>query len=217
MKNCCDCNLTKPFVDFTTKKSCADGYEPRCKVCRSIRYNKGTPERCAKKMYNTQVTNSVNRGHVLPSYTLAEFTEWVLAQPTFDALYKAWESSGWVKDLAPSADRKDPNAPYTLDNLQLVTWEVNRAMGAQSKADCELLVNHRGVVAYHKDGSLYKEYASMAEAMREFGGKATQSWGISSVCNGIPVKDGRGALYTPKTYKGYSWKWKDQVSDQNQK
>jgi hypothetical protein len=117
------------------------------------------------------------------------------------------EKARYFKDLAPSADRIDNNLPYTLSNIQLMTWKENRDLAAQAKVDNEFLVNHRAVTAYNKDGSVHKTYASMAEAMREFGGKPSQSWGISSVCNGTPVKGGDGRLYTPRTYKGFTWKW----------
>ena len=207
MKLCVDCNISLPLTQFTKKASCKDGHEPRCKRCRSIRYNKSTPTLLAKKVYASQCLNSINRGHPLPSYSLSEFENWLVTQPHFNSLYSAWVDSGYQKDLAPSADRLDPNMPYCLSILELVTWRENLSRGANSRKINELLVNQRAVAAYNKDGTLHKEYLSMAEAMREFGGKAAQSWGISSVCNGVPVKDGKGYYYTPRTYKGYTWKW----------
>lgn len=207
MKTCIDCNKTLPFADFVAKTSCKDGYEPRCRNCRSIKYNKSSPALVCKKIYHTQCLNSAKRNHPLPAYTLSELTDWVLAQAKFHALYAAWQQASYPKDLAPSIDRLDDQQPYSLTNIQVMSWEENRAKAAQSKANNELLVNHRAVIAYNKDGSVHKTYQSMAEAMREFGGKATQSWGISSVCNGTPVKDGKGRMYVPKTYKGFVWKW----------
>ena len=207
MKTCSDCGKTLPLSAFTPKASCRDGYEPRCKVCRSIRYNKSTPALLCKKIYNSQIGNSTKRNHQLPSYTLQELINWVLGQPQFASLFDAWQVSGYNVNLAPTVDRLDDAAPYSLTNIQLLTWEANRLKAANSKKENTLLVNHRAVAAYTPEGVLYKKYASMAEAMREFGGKATQSWGISSVCNGTPVKDGNGKLYTPRTYKGLVWKW----------
>lgn len=209
MKLCADCKQTFSLTEFVAKASCKDGYEPRCRRCRSIKYNKSTPDKLCKKLYLTQVTHSVSRGHPAPGYTMSEFTAWAKAQPTFDALYSAWQESNYKKELAPSADRINDSQPYSLSNLQLMTWEANRNKGAKSKKDGDTLTLHRGVIAYNKDGSIHKEYVSLAEAMREFGGKGTQSWGITTVCNGVPVKDGKGKYYTPRTYKGFTWKWKD--------
>jgi hypothetical protein len=113
-------------------------------------------------------------------------------------------ASGYQKELKPSCDRLDNNRPYELDNLEIVTWEENRARAARDKAANTLLVNHRPVAAYNLDGSKHREYPSITEAMREVSGNM---WGISSVANGVPVRDGRGHLYTPRTYKGFIWKW----------
>lgn len=209
MKTCIDCNQTLPLASFVPKPSNKGGYEHRCRKCRSIKYNKSTPELLCKKIYNSQVNHSATRGHAAPAYSLEELTNWVLAQTQFPAMYSAWQESNYPKELAPSIDRVDDMLPYQMDNLQLLTWEENRAKGAKAKKENTLLANHRAVAAYLLDGTLHKSYPSMAEAMREFGGKVTQSWGISTVCNGTPVKDGRGYFYTPKTYKGYVWKWVD--------
>lgn len=209
MKTCCDCNQTLPLKSFVSKASCKDGYEPRCRNCRSIKYNKSTPALFCKKIYATQKTHSVTRGHPAPQYSQEDLLLWLQSQPMFLDMYSAWQDAGYPKELAPSVDRIDDSIPYQLNNLQLMTWGANRAKAAADKKTSTLLVNHRPVAAYLPNGDLYKRYSSMAEAMREFGGKATQSWGISSVCNGVPVKDGRGKMYTPKTYKGYLWKWDD--------
>jgi predicted lactoylglutathione lyase len=207
MKTCIDCNTCKPFTDFVPKASCKDGYEPRCRKCRSIKYNKSTPALLCKKIYNTQLLNSMRREHAAPTYNLTELTLWVVTQPQFSSMFADWEATGYAINKTPSVDRVDDNVGYTLDNIQLLTWEDNRLKSATAKQASTLIVNHRAVVAFTKDGVLHKRYASMAEAMREFGGKASQSWGISSVCNGTQIKDGKGNLYTPKTYKGFIWKW----------
>lgn len=206
MKTCCDCNKTMPFELFVPKASCKDGYEPRCRRCRSIKYNKGTPELLCKKLYLSQCTNSANRNHPAPDYTLKEFTEWVVSQPNFAALYSDWVASGYSKNLAPSADRLNDSLPYSLNNLQLITWEQNRNKAAKCKKEGQLISGHKPVSAFNADGTLYKTYSSINEALREFGGSKS-AWAITSVANGVSVKDGRGKLYSPKTYKGFVWKW----------
>ncbi|TKW65189.1 MAG: hypothetical protein DI616_15795 [Paracoccus denitrificans] len=207
MKTCCDCNIEKPSEAFVPKKSCKDGLEPRCRVCRSIKYNKSTPTQLAKKIRNTQVLNSATRGHEAPTYTVAELEAWLMAQPRFPCLYFEWEASEFKKAKAPSVDRIDNSKGYTFDNMRLMSWEENRAAAAQSKKDCELIVNHRAVNCLNKDGTLHKSYLSLSDALRDFGVNPKQSWGITSVANGVPVPDGKGQLYAPRTYKGYRWEW----------
>lgn len=207
MKICIQCNENKPFSAFVPKSSGKDGYEIRCRKCRSIKYNKSTPELLSKKIYRSQVNNSKLRNHPLPLYSLTELTTWLLSNPKFNQMYSTWVASGYAKDLAPSIDRIDDSLPYSLNNIQLMIWKENRNKGAKSKKYGDIQVNHKPVEAYTKDGILHKRYISIAEAMRDMGGKGTQSWGIVTVCNGLPVKDGRGNFYTPKTYKGFVWKW----------
>ena len=207
MKTCCDCNQTLPFTSFVAKTSCKDGYEPRCRHCRSIKYNKSTPELVTKKIYQTQVLNCTNRGQALPTYSKEELFTWLTAQTNFVPLMDAWKASNYSKNLAPSVDRIDPNSSYSIPNIQLMTWEENRAKGAKDKADNLHLVDQKPVAAYNKDGSLYKEYKSVQSALADVGAAQSSYHGIASVCNGVPIKDGRGAMFTPRSFKGYIWKW----------
>lgn len=204
MKKCIDCEEVLPFSFFNKKKSNKDGYDLRCKECRNIRYKRSTPELFVNKIYLSQVSNSVKRGHAEPSYTRDELLEWVLSQPNFNSLWKAYLASKYKIELAPSIDRLDNTKPYSLDNIELVTWQENRARWATDRRTGVVTDTHKPVASYTLDGVLVKEYISILEATRDVKGN---HWGISSVANGVPVKDGRGRLYTPRSYKGFIWKW----------
>lgn len=204
MKLCIDCNTVKPYIAFNTRISCKDGWDVRCRECRGIKYYKGSTYVVARKIFNAQNNNCRKRGQALPSYTLKELEQWLIAQSNWDSLYDAWIASGYLKDLAPSVDRLDNNISYTLSNIQLVTWAENRRLGRLSIYLGKDTAQLRPVTAYHLDGRKYKDFYSVAAAVREVKGR---QWGISTVANGVPVKDGRGTLYNPKTYKGFIWKW----------
>lgn len=204
MKVCKDCNLSKPLNEFTKKSSCKDGYEIRCKKCRSIKYNKSTPELTIKKIYQSQITNSINRNHALPNYTLEELITWTLSNNSWKLIYKDWQDSNYDKWLAPSIDRIDSNKPYDFNNIQLMTWKENSSNAHNEVKRNDLQRNQRPVRALNLDGSLHKDYYSIANALEEINGSY---WGISSVADGIPVKDGKGYYYQPQTYKGYKWQW----------
>lgn len=204
MKLCKDCNQSKPLNQFRDKPSNKDGKETRCKSCRNIYYNKSTPLRVFQKIYNSQILHSVKRNHPIPNYTLEQLKAWVDKQPNAFKLWNQYVASGYDKYARPSIDRIDDSKPYTLNNIQLVTWEQNQTKAVNDKKLGLLNSGHKPVIAYYKDGKFYKKFVSINEALREVKGNA---WGITSVANKIPVKDGRGNLYCPKSYKGYIWEW----------
>jgi hypothetical protein len=108
------------------------------------------------KIYSSQKSSSIKRGHPMPDYTLEEFIEWVCNQPNFKKLFKDWKESGQKTLLVPSADRLDDSKPYTLDNIRLITWAENLAK------------HHKGINVliskYTLDGKFVKTYNSVLEA-----------------------------------------------------
>jgi hypothetical protein len=203
MKTCKDCDKELPLSSFRLKTSNKDGHETRCKPCRNIRYNKADPNKVFAKLYHTQITHSISRGHPSPTYTLDELKSWTEKQPQAASIWQTYVDSGYDNPLRPSIDRIDDTKGYALDNIQIMTWGENRKKGSVSKQAGDILTA-KSVVAYSKDGKMLKKYPTISEAARDIGGA---SWGIVSVANGEPVKDGRGKFYHPKTYKGFKWKW----------
>lgn len=204
MKTCKDCLKTLPLSAFRPKTSNKDGLETRCKECRNIRYNKADPHRVFRKIYERQVHHSVGRGHPPPAYSLDQLVAWADQQPQLWQLWQNYVASGYQTKLKPSCDRIDNTKPYVLSNLEIITWEENRSRAALDKRSGALNAQQRPVAAFNPDGSLHKEYISIMDAVRDVDGRM---WGIVSVANAAPVKDGRGKFYTPKTYKGFVWKW----------
>lgn len=203
MKTCKDCGMVKPLGEFVPKASCKDGYEPRCRSCRTIKYNKGTPMAVARIIYGSQKTHSVGRGHPPPAYSFDELIQWMDVQPNAVAMWDAYVASNFKSWLKLSVDRLDDTKPYTLDNIQLTTWKENHLNGAKSKSKGIGMVL-RPVAAFNLDGTHHKDYISIMDAVRDINGRM---WGIVSVANGVPIKDGKGIMYQPKSYKGFSWEW----------
>ena len=205
MKHCVDCHQDKSYSEFVPKSSCKDGYEVRCRTCRSIKYNRSTPDLLLKKIYASQATNSINRGHPLPKYSFDELIDWANAQPTFPDLWDAYVASNYSTALVPSIDRLDDSLPYTLDNIQVITWTINRLNGAKAKSQgVGSGMPLRAVAAYNADGTLHKTFISIMEAVRYVEGRM---WGVVSVANGKPITQPNGRTYQPKSYKGFIWKW----------
>lgn len=122
-KVCSKCNETKPLTEFYKDKNCKDGYTGICKACKLIK--KRSKMSLIHRIYNRQKRSSIERGHVPPAYTKDEFITWFWEQPNFEQLYNDWVTSDYDKMLVPSPDRLKNHLPYTLDNLRLVTWQVN--------------------------------------------------------------------------------------------
>lgn len=60
-----------------------------------------------------------------PNYTVFNLIRWFSEQENFAEMYHEWETAGKPTDLVPSVDRIDSTSRYSLDNIQLVTWEEN--------------------------------------------------------------------------------------------
>jgi len=86
-----------------------------------------------KDAHRMQREASRRKGYLPPSYSYEELEQWVAACPKFDQLFEAWKVSGYSERLKPSFDRINPLLPYSLDNLQMLTWRENYMKGVREK------------------------------------------------------------------------------------
>jgi hypothetical protein len=205
MKTCSDCIKTLSINHFHKKPRNKDGYDIRCKDCRNTKYNKADPRRVFAKIYASQIEHSITRGMAAPDYTLDQLKHWVDQQPHAHSLWSDYVDNNYDRWAKPSVDRIDNNLPYTLSNIRLTTWKENHQLGADAKKAGTLNANQKGVAAYTKQGQLFREFTSVNAALRHLGGGSMH--GVTSVANGVPIKDGKGKLYTPRSYKGFKWEW----------
>ena len=125
------------------------------------------------KIIGRQRANSKRRKHNLPNYSVKELRDWLYDQTLYHILFNKWVASGYKKELAPSCDRKDDTLPYTLDNIQLMTWAENKSKGHMMVRSNELhnptLLNggHRAVRKYSLTGRYLHTYISQQEAARD--------------------------------------------------
>jgi 5-methylcytosine-specific restriction endonuclease McrA len=207
MKTCKDCKKELPIRSFHKKPSNKDGRDIRCKGCKKIRYNEPNARKVFAKIYCSQIDHSISRDQPSPTYTFDDLVAWAEQQSTTVDLWEGYVASGYETRLRPSVDRVDDSKGYELTNIQLTTWGESSDNGTQGKKAGTLNSNQRAVAAHNKDGSPHKEYVSIMDAARDVDGRPS---GIAGVANGVPVKDGRGYLNTPKSYKGFIWKWMTQ-------
>ena len=127
MKVCTNCGISKETYNFAKDTSKKDNLYNKCKECQSKLFTQYTRTKLGliKKMYRSQVKNSILRGHLPPEYSLDELIEELLSSKLFNRLYTEWVQSNYKRHLIPSIDRISDTAGYTRKNVQLMTWENN--------------------------------------------------------------------------------------------
>lgn len=182
----------------------------QCRKCEKVDVKinlKGLCRNCARKFpktflretYFRQIDSSRARGLPLPNYTFEEFRSWILVQPNFKSLYKAWVNSKFDKYLKPSVDRIKEWETYTLDNIQIITWAENKAKGELDCKEGKRYHITKPVCSFDLEtGELCTQYFSAHEAQRQLGIKHNN---ISSAMNVSRGNNGNKLGYA----KSYKW------------
>ena len=173
-KKCSKCGGYKALNCFTKSKNGTHGVHNYCAECQR-EYNKTarkTKSGVISMIYSNQKIHSDRRGHEYPLYTIDELREWLLDQPLFHELYEKWVESNYNKELKPSCDRKDDSMGYSLDRLQLMTWEKNNSKGNKSIRECDIIVKSNPqipIVSVNRFTGEVSYYKSASEAKRKTG------------------------------------------------
>ena len=198
MKACLRCETLLPLSQFFYREPISNytgkvsrHYSSYCKTCNKEKSKdfRKSKEGLFSLIYSGQRTSSKKRGHPLPDYSKEELITWLEQQSNFQSLYDAWVISNYNTWAKPSPDRLDEAKPYTLDNLQLITWGENAASFKQKKVDQG--VGDCTAVNQYEAGVLINTYHSLHEAARQIGGAPGN---ILRCCRG-----------EYKTSKGFTW------------
>lgn len=63
------------------------------------------------------------------TYSLVELHAMYLENKRYQSLHRVWAESGYDRWLKPSFDRVDPYGDYSLENMELMTWQENWEKG----------------------------------------------------------------------------------------
>lgn len=172
-KLCKKCGGTKRNIDFSKSKHTKDGCGSYCIQCNTeiVKNQKKTKKGLVFNIYSTQKSHSKKRGHNHPLYTKEELLSWCLLQKQFDCLYNNWVNSNYETKSRPSVDRINDNIGYTIENIQLMTWNQNKIKGRESAVNRgkEKKSYNKRVIQSDKDGAFINIFNSLTEAEKETG------------------------------------------------
>ncbi len=163
-KTCTRCKKSKKLKKFLKHRAV-------CRECLRIECTKKRRTLIGKVggIYDNQVRNSKRRKHAVPNYTKQELVTWCLGQRLYYELHKAWEQSEYKSNLAPSCDRINDYKPYTLDNIQLMTWAENNKKATNDTKSGKLNKRSVHVIQLALDNKVVATYNSTHEAHRKTG------------------------------------------------
>lgn len=156
----------------------------------------------AKNMYGNQVGAAKARGMEAPTYTKEKFVAWCMSQDIFKKLYLEWVVSSKDRLKAPSCDRIDDFKSYTLDNIQLMSFEENtkKANNDRKNGTGRSGIWCKEVYCYDLEGKFLKSYHSQQEASRDTG------------CNQSNIKDCCMHKNGRRSIGGYMWEYGDSAT-----
>ena len=193
-KVCTNCKKEKDINLFSKSAMGIDGLASQCKECLAEKriLKKRTKEGLVSEIYSEQKSSSKDRSHTMPNYSKETLIKWVFSQSNFEQLYYDWVNSEYNKWKRPSIDRLKDNLPYSLDNIRLVTWEVNNKQSHIDKLSGENKLDSKTVYKYSLEGNFLCEYNSVSMAARH----------LELHTSGI-VK----AVQNKTTAGGYQWRY----------
>lgn len=134
---------------------------------KGICVKKKTKKYLITKIYNHQKDSCKKRGMPLPTYSKDELYDFMMSSTKFHILYDNWKRLDFQKNYTPSIDRKNDLLSYTLQNIQIVTWESNyRKAHLFHKLGINSNNTSKKVLQYSKDNVFIKEFHSCMEAHR---------------------------------------------------
>ena len=195
-KICTYCKKTKLLSEFYNSTSFRDNKTYYYKECDSKKGSNyyHTKKGLINRIYQRQKRRNILKFNSPINYTKEELINWLNNSLTFNNLFINWENNNFKTNLVPSCDRLNDYKEYSLDNLQVCTWQDNNN---KYKKDCLTGKNRKmckSIIQLDLNNNIVKEYFSLAEASRITNNFSSN---LSKAC-----KNGNAC-------GGYKWKYKN--------
>ena len=144
-KVCTKCNIDKPFGDFPFHKKTYDGFDSWCKECR--RAYRHECKQSLDSHFRARLSSiRDDRRKIYSDLTLEQLIElWnrQVGKCAISGVEMSYQRNKRQHNMRNcSIDRIDSSKGYTIDNVQLVCWIVNRMKGEQSTEELIKWCNH---------------------------------------------------------------------------
>jgi len=159
---------------------------PKSKYTSQYKYRK-TVDGFFTNVYGQHRSRSNQRGYPIPNYTKQQLRDKFEHTNKFIVLWEWWVLCDFEKYLTPSFYRIDSSKPYTLDNLQLMTWSENDRKGRKERS--------KSVNQYDLEGNYLQSFDSISEAVKITGSHQSA---IVECCRG-----------NRRTTNNFKWKYKN--------
>lgn len=209
---CPDCNKRREIrqdafnaVDTTCCRSCTNLRRPTKPEEDLFNWEKHYHSKEGKlaHMYQQHKRRCSLKGWPQPSYSQEELITWGMSLTEYHEIFDAWTKSGYLKSLSPSIDRLDDYQSYSLNNIRMVTWDVNNKKGYHWQIVGKNTKNCLAVDQLTMDGVFIKRFHSIQAASRALNIDDSK---IGGVCKGLPIKK-RNGFSTPVSAGGFKWRY----------
>lgn len=205
MKQCSHCKTNLPLEAYACQTTGKQGRRSTCKEC--VKRFGRSKHGLAVNILSNQKESSILRGYNEPTYSLDELEQWLALQSHFDDVFDHWVESGYSKDQKPSVDRINDYISYTLDNIQLLTWEANNQKNYNSRMNGTNNKTSLAVDMLSMSGAFISRFYSVSEAARQFNGVPSNI--IGAIHNRITrCKKPDGTYRTKIATVAYGHKWR---------
>lgn len=116
-------------------------------------------------IYNKMKERSIKYGRPLPDFSLKELHDRFLNDSTFLYIFNNWVKGNYQYYLKPSIDRINPDMPYTMKNIQIMTWRDNRLKGDMENSKRRNIA----ILKYDFMGNVIENFKSITETHEKTG------------------------------------------------